>query len=100
MAGGFTARADVLAAGSGRVTAQASHCEELATAVVETIAQMGGAAGHPGLTSALAEASEVSTETFLVTGGLFAHVAQGLEKSAGNYGDAEQTIIARLQEIP
>lgn len=99
MAGGLTARADMLAAGGGRVTAEASHCEEVATAVVETIAEMGGAAGHPGLASALAEASEVSTETFLVTGGLFAHVAQGLEQSAVNYGNAEQTIIERMQEI-
>jgi hypothetical protein len=96
MAGGFTVRASELAAGSGQVTAQQNRWDQVASAVVEAIAQMAGAAGHPGLTSALVGASETGTETFLVAQGLYAHVSQGLEQSAANYNQTEQGIISRL----
>jgi hypothetical protein len=96
MAEGFTARADMLTAGSRRVTEQGQHCEEVATAVVEMTAGMAGAAGHPGLASALAGASETGTETFAVTGALYAHVAEGLRQNAASYDRAEQSIIEQL----
>ena len=96
MGTGFTVRAGQLAAGRGQVTAQERRCEQVATAVVETIAQMAGAAGHPGLASALAGASETGTETFVVTGALYAHVARSLEQSAASYDRTEQAIIRQL----
>jgi hypothetical protein len=96
MAPGFTVRAGTLAAGSGQVTAQQRRCEQVATAVVETIAQMAGVAGHPGLASALAGASETGTGTFVVAGALYAHVAGSLEQSAARYDRTEQAIIRQL----
>jgi hypothetical protein len=97
MAGGFTVRASELAAGSGEVTAQQNRCDQVASAVVEAIAQMAGAAGHPGLTAALVGASETGTETFMVAQGLYVHVSNGLEQSAANYGQTDQGIVSQLR---
>ena len=59
--GGFSVRAGDLAAGSGQVLNQRQRCEQVATAVGGLIAQMAGAAGHPGLTGALVR-SETRSE--------------------------------------
>jgi hypothetical protein len=81
------------------MTAQQRRCEQVATAVVETIAQMAGAPGHPGLAAALAGVSETGTGTFVVAGVLYAHVAGSLERSAASYDRTGQAIIRQLPGV-
>jgi hypothetical protein len=95
-AGGFTVRAGELARGSSQVTAQAQQCLQAATAAVEAIAQMAGAAGDPGLADALVAASDVGTQTFLVTNAVYAYVAGSLRQSAAGYSEADQACIRQL----
>lgn len=97
--GGFTVAADVLAAGSGQVTGLQQRCEQVATAVIETIAQMAGAAGHPGVGAALVAASQTGAERFLDAGALYAHTAQGLRQSADGFHQADHTAAADARAV-
>jgi hypothetical protein len=58
---------------------------------------MAGAAGHPSLASALANASETAAKTFLVTDGLYAQIANSLRQIASY--DTDQAVISRLWEV-
>ncbi len=97
--GGFSVRAGELAAGSGQVLGQQQRCEELASAVVALMAQMAGSAGHQGLADALVTASESGTRTYAVAGALYSHVADGLQRSAEEYDQAEQANIQQAQAV-
>ena len=94
-AGGFSVRADDLAAGSPQVLDQQQRCVQVAAAVAGLIAQMAGSAGHSGLTDALVTASQSGTRTYAVAGALYGHVAGGLRRSAGEYDRAEQAITSQ-----
>jgi hypothetical protein len=97
--GGFSVRAGDLAAGSGQVLDQQQRCEQVATAVAGLIAQMAGAAGHPGLTGALVTASQSGVQTYAVAGALYDHVTDGLRRSASEYDQAEQAITQQAQAV-
>lgn len=98
-ASGFSVRTGDLAAGSGQVLDQQQRCARLAAAVTALIAQMADTAGHPGLADALVTASQSGLQTYAVAGALYDHVAEGLRRSAAEYGRAEQANTQQAQAV-
>ena len=99
MGQGFSVNAPRLGEGSGDITGLLHRCEAVASDATQAIVAMRGAAGHPGLASALGGAAEAGARTFLDLGAAYRHVAAGLTTTASTYGRAEQDLVRRIEQI-
>lgn len=99
MSDGFTVRPQELAEGGRSADSLAATGEKIGTGVTSALGGMGEAAGHPGLTAALAEAAEQGIKSFLDLGAAIGHAASGLAASAASYGQAEEENAAKARSI-
>lgn len=100
MGQGFSVRASELEAGGRGIASLLDTCERIASAAVTAMSGMGEAAcGHAGLASALLEAAEGGTKTFLDIGAAYQHTGASLDAAGGTYARAEQENIAKISAI-
>jgi hypothetical protein len=94
--GGFSVDAGKLSAGSQDMNGLRDRCETIAGDAVGALSGMAGAAGHPGLASALSGAAGDGARTFFMIGSAYGHAGTSLTTTAQNYTNSNQSVIGNL----
>jgi hypothetical protein len=105
VAPGLSFNAEALQAKGSEALSLQQYCLAVAMDVVEAMASMAGSAGHPGLESALTDATGRGNKAFTGMIAAYGHAYQGLTGTAQILGETEQSNAAlvdgvRNPEIP
>ena len=105
MAPGLSFDAKTLQAKSSEALSLQQYCLAVGMDSVEALASMASSAGHPGLTSALTDATGRGNKAFTGMIAAYGHAYQGLVGTAQILGETEQSNAAMVggasnQEIP
>ena len=90
----------VLQTGSQDVAGLQQTCRAIAEDVVSSLTSMAGAAGHPGLSSALTGAAGHGSHAYTTMWAAYGHASQGLAGSAQVYFSADDTVASKAKGIP
>lgn len=91
---GFSVDANQLQSGSQQVATLQQNCQAIAANALAALAGMAGEVSHPGLASALNEATVRGNKAFTGMWAAYGHVCQGLAASGANYDGAEQANVS------
>jgi hypothetical protein len=95
---GFQVKTSELHNGSNEVTALHKRCEIVGGDAVSALAGMAVSAGHPGMKSALSQATSQGTTIYVAAAEVYQHISLGLSGSAQSYDSAEQGITQMIQD--
>jgi hypothetical protein len=96
MGAGFSVTPPALQAGSENVAGLQSRCLAVGEDAVQALTAMAGAAGHPGLESALSGAAGRGNSAFTGMWAAYGHCSQGLAGSAQTYASNENALANRI----
>lgn len=96
MADGFSVRTDAVAAGSGPMRSLGSDAQDTAAVAVGALEEMAEAAGHPGLTQALAGMTSTAGTMFEIAEMAFEQSAVRHVQTAQGYADADAGTIEAI----
>jgi hypothetical protein len=99
MADGFSVRADVVAAGSSQMRSLGPEAQNVAGNASGALEGMTEAAGHPGLTQALASMTSTSVTMFAIAGMTFERSASNHAQTAQTYRDSEAKTVEAIGRI-
>jgi hypothetical protein len=99
MADGFSVRANVVAAGSGRMRSLESEAQGVAGTAASALEGMTGAAGYPELTEALASMTSTAVTMFAIAGMAFERSAGNHAQTAQGYRDSEARTVEAIGRI-
>lgn len=89
-----------LDAGGSRVLGLVDTAKTAATDLTQTLVGMVNSAGHPAVSSALAQVTDVAVKTMLDTAALFGFVGQNLRETAKSYDSTDMDNVKHFHNVP